>query len=477
MKHYKILFSVVLFLSLFSCKKLIEIKETDFIGGDIALKTVANNEQGIIGAYAGLGTEMDILLNATFSDEVKKAEFYNAATTHEWQYTSTDITIRDNFTAFLYFYRTIDRVNRVLVALPKADSIKAGDEVLRRKLKGEALFLRAYCHFELYRYYCGNYDPAGLGLAYMETPSLEPTARIAMGPYFQKMNADIVEAKGLLPNDLVDVLRATKLAATGLQARVALYMKDWPNAITYSTEYIAGLPLSPRATFNGIWTDANSNEVAFKLKRSTGNRIGSLFRGTSSKAANGDTLIGTITWAPSDKLYNSFDQVNDIRFSSYLKNDPLLVKQGRNFKLIQKYAGTGYTSASENVNDGKVFRTGEMYLIRAEAKAENNDLAGAAADINALRTARITGYTNIAYASKDLAITDIMLERFKELAFEGNRFFDLKRKNLPVDRIASDAPSTSAATLAAGNFRFTLPIPNVEIKANKLMVQNPGYTN
>ena len=479
MRYNKIIFSSILLLSLFSCKKVIEVKETDFIGGELALKTVANNEQGIIGAYAGLGTEMGILLNATFSDEVKKGEFYNAATTHEWQYTSTDITIRDNFTAFNAYYRIVDRVNRVLQALPKADSTKAGDEVLRARLRGEALFLRAFCHFELYRYYCANYDAAGVALAYMETPSLEPKARIAMAAYFAKLNADLAEAKNLLPNNLADIARATKLAATGLQARIALYTKDWTNAIAYSTEYINGLPLSPRASFAGIWTDANGNETAFKLKRtsSIGTRIGSLFRATSTKAANGDTLIGTITWLPSDKLWASFDQANDIRFSTYLKNEPILVKAGRPSQIIQKYAGTAYTSSAENVADGKIFRTGEMYLIRAEAKAETADLAGAAADINALRTARINGYTNITYASKDLAITDIMLERFRELAFESHRFWDLKRRALAVDRLSSDAPAATAVTLPAGNFRFLLPIPNTEIKANALITQNPGYSN
>ena len=493
MKQYKIILSFLSLLLLFSCKKVIDVKETDFIGGDIALKTVANNEQGIIGAYAGLGIEMDILLNATFSDEVKVAEFNNSTTTHGWQYTSTDITIRDNFVAFNLYYRGIDRVNRVLQALPKADSTKAGDETLRLKLRGEALFLRAFCHFELFRYYCGNYDPAGLGMAYVETPSLSPQARITMAPYFQKINADLAEAKNLLPNNLTDVYRANRLAVSGLQARVALYMRDWPNAIAYSTEYINGIPLSARVSFNTIWTDASSNEIAFKFKRTasssgplslvpSGNsyttnssRMGSLFRGTSSSP----TSIGTVTWAPSDKLFNSYDKTNDIRFSSYLKDEPLLSASNpsRPSRIVQKYAGTGYGTSAENVADAKVFRTGEMYLIRAEAKAETADLAGAAADITALRIARITGYTTTTYAAKADAITDIVLERFKELAFEGHRFWDLKRRVLPVERLASDAPSSNAMTLPAGNFRFLLPIPNVEIQANPQIQQNPGYTN
>ena len=100
MKKNKIVILSCLLLSLGACQKVIDIKETDFIGGDIALKTVLNNEQGIIGAYAGMNVEMGILLNAVFADEVKVAEFYNAATVHEWQYSSADISIRDNFTAF-----------------------------------------------------------------------------------------------------------------------------------------------------------------------------------------------------------------------------------------------------------------------------------------------------------------------------------------------------------------------------------------
>ena len=86
-------------------------------------------------------------------------------------------------------------------------------------------------------------------------------------------------------------------------------------------------------------------------------------------------------------------------------------------------------------------------------------------------------FRHVALASKDAAINAIMDERFKELPFEGHRFWDLKRRNLPVTRLLVDAPTPNAATLAAGNFRFLLPIPNSEIQANPLIQQNPGYTN
>ena len=475
MKYNNKLLLFSLFLLTFSaCKKVINIPESDLIGGETALKTVGYNEQAILGAYAATGIEMAILLNATFADEVKVAEFYNAGTTHEWQYASTDVGLRDNFTATTPNYRVIDRVNRVLAALPAADSTKVGDNTLRMRLRGEALFLRAFSHFELYRFYCANYDPAGLAMPYMETPSIEPQARIKMDVYFGKMSADVAEAKTLLPNNLTDVNRATRLAATALQARIALYKKDWAAAETFASEFITGLPLASMANFPGIWTDANTSEVAFRLVRTSsfGGRIGSLWRGTSASASN----IGTVTWRPSDKIWGAYDQVNDVRFASYFKDEPLLAARGS--RLIYKYAGTTYATPNENVANAKVYRTGEMYLIRAEARAEQNKITGAnsaESDINALRTARITGYVNVVFATKAEAIDAIMLERYKELAYEGHRFWDLKRRGLPVERLASDAPTTNAAVLPTGNFRFLLPIPDPEMKANTLMVQNPGY--
>lgn len=480
MKKNKIAIFSFLLLTLAGCNKVVNIKETDLIAGDVALKTTANNEQAVIGAYAVMNLEMATLLNSVMTDEVRVADFYNSATAHEWQYGSTDITLRDNYTAINPWYKVIDRVNRVLAALPAATSAGPADDALKLKLKGEALFIRAFAHFELFRYYSNSTVPTDLAMAYVETPSIIGQARITVAPYMTKLKADLATAKTLVPDNLTDIARATKLAVSGLQARVALYMKEYPDAITYSTEYITGIPLASRANFPGIWTDANKSELAFKLTRTTTtSRMGSLYRATSAAATAAG--IGGITWRPSDKLWGMYDQVNDIRFASYLKDEPILIGSGRSStRLIAKYAGTGYATAAENVADQKVFRTGEMYLIRAEARAEQGAFTGvnsAESDINDLRAARINGYVPVTFASKDAAITAIMDERFKELAFEGHRFWDLKRRNLPVTRLAADAPNAAAMTLPAGNFRFILPIPNAEIQANPAMVQNPGYTN
>lgn len=474
-----------------SCRKLLEIEETDFIGGATALRTVQNNQSLLIGAYAALslgandnGTteanDMPIMLNGVFSDELRSGTFYVANTTHEWQFAPDDVGIRDNYRATVVYYRVIDRVNRVLQALPEAIAEEEADEALRNQIMGEALFLRAFAHFELFRFYCNNYDPNGLGMAYVEEPTLEGMSRISMGEYFQFLLRDLETSKSLVPNNLSDIYRTNRLAVTGLQARVALYTRQWEDAVTYSSEFIEAIPLSARTEFDGIWRDDNNNELAWKLSRVNTNRMGSFYRGLFVRNSAGNLEAPSISWIPSSKLWEAFDQDNDIRFSSYLIYEPVVANLTPVYgRLVHKYAGSGYATNNENVADIKIFRTGEMYLIRAEARAELGSFAGAnsaESDLNALRAARITGYSNESFPSQQAVTDAIIEERFKELAFEGHRFWDLRRWGLPVERLAADAPSTQGTTLPAGNFRFLLPIPQSERLANPDMQQNPGYT-
>ncbi len=482
MKNIFSYFLMVIVLWSSSCSDYLDFTETDLIAGDVALKTVANNESAIIGAYGGLDNNMTVLLNSVFSDEVKTAgEFYNAATVHEWQYGPQDISIRDTYTAITPQYRMIDRVNRVLALVDGADSTRVGDNTLRKRLKGEALFLRAYAHFELFRFYCGNYNANGVAMPYMETPSLAPQGRILLGEYFQKLNRDISDAKLLLPNSITDINRANLAAANGLHARIALYSGDWAAAETYASNYIntPGLELATIAAFPGIWTDASNAEQAFRTVRTPSMaRVGSLYRGTSASAAN----IGTVTWTVSNKLYDSYT-ATDVRLNAYYLTEPALAASNRPNAdrpglIISKYAGGAYGSSTENVANSKLMRTAEMYLIRAEARAEQDKITGAnsaESDLNMVRANRISDHVDIVLASKAEAINEILSERFKELAFEGHRFWDLKRKGLAVSRLTEDAPSATAATLPASDFRFALPIPLTEIQANNLMTQNDGY--
>jgi hypothetical protein len=87
---------------------------------------------------------------------------------------------------------------------------------------------------------------------------------------------------------------------------------------------------------------------------------------------------------------------------------------------------------------------------------------------------RIDGYVDETFSTAQELVNAVLEERFKELCFEGHRFFDLKRNNLPVQRNASDA-SPEWQTLPANSYRFVFPIPQAAMLANPNMEQNDGY--
>ena len=110
-----------------------------------------------------------------------------------------------------------------------------------------------------------------------------------------------------------------------------------------------------------------------------------------------------------------------------------------------------------------------------EANAMLGNDGPAMDDLNDLRAARIVGYVDENLTGNAL-MDAIAVERRKELAFEGHRWFDLKRKNLPIVR-GADCVSGPAVTcsLDANDFRIVTPIPQSEVFANDNITQNPGY--
>ena len=69
-----------------------------------------------------------------------------------------------------------------------------------------------------------------------------------------------------------------------------------------------------------------------------------------------------------------------------------------------------------------------------------------------------------------------MEERYKELCYEGHRYFDLRRRSLPIARDLSDvANNTAIQTLNASSPKYLLPVPQQEVFANPNCQQNPGY--
>ena len=202
------------------------------------------------------------------------------------------------------------------------------------------------------------------------------------------------------------------------------------------------------------------------------------------------TLSGSPYFEMGREPFNLLDPL-DIRFdvnidpSSVISPDYQNAADFRNedILVIQKYPG------SEGVplmNDLKVFRASEMLLIKAEALADAGSINGAsnstAALIKQLRDARFgTDQPLPTYTDASDAFGAILDERRIELIFEGHRWKDLKRLgargNRGISRDPLDCAVNGACSLDVSDFRFTMPIPIIELNPNNVIreQQNPGY--
>lgn len=149
---------------------------------------------------------------------------------------------------------------------------------------------------------------------------------------------------------------------------------------------------------------------------------------------------------------------------------------------FRKYPGT--TANGLLVNDIKICRLSEMYLIKAEALVATGDLVGAATAVKAIRDARanpLRPQPLPVYANATEGYRDVLKERRIEFMAEGFRFLDLKRLgglvNEGILRDPIDCAVNGACGLNVTDYRFALPIPTVESNPNGaiLATQNPGY--
>ncbi len=461
MKLNKYIWFAGLALLIASCKKQLDITPPDDIEEDVALTSVPDLEKGMIGVYASINGsyDQDIYANSLYSDEATLPTENNTGRgviAYRWQ---TDPGISEVTDAWRSYAFGVDRANRIIAAADKLTGKTAAEEVTRKRVKGEALAMRAFCEFQVLINYAENLQSGSLGVPYVFESRIQQPARLTVGEVFGYLNTDITAALALIPANFGDRTRITLPGLYALQARVALYQKNWDLAISAATTAINAIPLANKTQYPHIWTDETDAEVLWKHKRTSGqSRIGDLYY----NVAQNNVLYG-----PAAELRNLFS-LTDVRYES------TVLELGGGRYAVGKYWGGD--PGQPGLADIKVLRTAEMYLIRAEAYAEKNQVPLGAADLNALRAARISGYTNESFGSKDILINAVLLERFKELSFEAHRMHDLRRKLLSVTRLPEDAINAlGAVQLNPADKKYYFPIPAKEILANKKIIQNPGY--
>ena len=461
-----------------SCKKNLDLSPPFQLTTSNAFNNLEDCNQGLAAVYAGFASSnymngFQTVLSESLADNVYETleSLVNYQRVANWSYQSDEFYMGEIWRTL---YNTIYQANTVLVNVERF----SGENTKKyNRIKGQALAARAIAHFDLLRGYANNLDrnSTDLGIPVKVDLLITTPARNTVKQVYDSIYSDLSTAKTLLNDVDISINSGTNKGfidiwgAQAALARVALYAKDYPTAISNATAIINQFPLANAATFPSIWNDASQAEVVWSLVNNSGDP-GSPFPSADVMSFRFDR--NTFGILPS--LVSLYNQAADVRFSTYyfLRN----TQGGSNNFALQKFKGKG--SASDNLVNFKVFRSAEMYLIRAEANANTSgNEAAANTDLNTLKTARIAGYTNQTLSGPAL-IAEIATERRRELAGEGHRWYDLKRTTRTVTRVMTgigNANASVATSLPSSSKKWVFPIPEVERRANSSIVQNDGY--
>jgi starch-binding outer membrane protein, SusD/RagB family len=482
---YRISLATMLFIAT-GCEKQITLNPTHLATIENAFKEMKDFENGLSSVYNSMrgvgyyGRNLSVIPDMASDNLVQTTEsLVNFLEVTDWLYTPQNGTVAETW---LGCYAIINNANIIINSIDKLST--PANQKQANRIKGQCLAIRAMVHFDLMRYFADNLNrtSTSLGVPYRKAsvleespPSTKPT-RESVSSNYDNIYADLNQARTLLSDIDVSIngsgakYKVDLIGLSAIYARVALYAKDYPAAISNATTVINALPLANRSVYPLIWKDQSNTEVAFASLFSLGEFASRLAGDVYSPppGTNRSQFEGNPT------LFAQIDEVNDVRFSTSVTrgfSTTTLVRANSRF-VVTKYLGKG--AAIDGIVDWKAFRTGEMYLIRAEAYANTaGQEANGLADLNTLRAARIQGF--VAGAETGAALLNaIELERRKELFMEGHRWFDLKRTNRVIDRGTIASPTTQAQ-LASTRREWVWPIPQGERDANPNIQQNNGY--
>mmetsp|Transcript_24346 Transcript_24346/g.34047 ORF Transcript_24346/g.34047 Transcript_24346/m.34047 type:complete len:465 (+) Transcript_24346:3086-4480(+) len=448
-----------------SCDDQLLIPPVDALDAGSVFETVADLEVGMNGLYGGYNAQSYIRHTSIFTDETKVGANNGGQgiTLHNW------IVDPGSNAAGIWnsHYNTISFANRILEASAGITPAGADETTRFNTVVAEAKAWRAFAHFWLLAAYAPDFEAGTIGVPYVtDVIVLEQPARNTVGEVFAGMKADLNEAAASIAAG-VGSNRWNQDAINALLARIAIYEGDNATALSLSNALVTSYGLADRTQYTETFTDLGNTEVIMELVQTQNDgRIGGIWFFTGT---------GGAFFEMSNGLFNVLD-AGDIRTDVLF--DASVSDPANNLHLIGKYLGK---DGFDYLNDIKLFRSAEMQLIKAEAQAKTGDLNGAAATVKELRDARYGAAQALPnYANLNAALTDIMAERRLELAFEGHRFFDLKRiRQTTQQSLSRDALDCgnggTPCNLELSDPRWAIAIPAGEIDANPNMVQNPGY--
>jgi len=476
-----------------SCKRdFLEARPTDQVDSTLVLKSIENATAALNGIHRsmfmrynnqgefGFGT---VMLN----NEALGEDYVMTGQSNGWWisfYRWIDHRNANSGNAefpWRFFYRVIVNANKLIHGV---DGITSNVNITpdKNSVKGQALAYRAWAYFNLVQLYGKRFDAStantNLGVPLVLTVSTEPHPRATVAEVYNQINKDLDDAEIILANAKsrsTDKSQINLSVVRGLQARVALTQQDWVRAAAKALAARTGFGLMSANQHLEGYNNYDNPEWMW-----------------GSRQVDDQTEHFTAYFAYISYNYNSTNirtnpkRINNVLYNTMATNDvrrPLWVPSptvnnsvtppggSRSTHMNQKFKAKDFANST---GDMPYMRVAEMFLIEAEALARNGQEGPSKTVFTTFMQNRVPGYVT-STATGQAYINEIMNSRRVELWGEGFRFLDLKRLDLPLNRNGANHNQALAVVMnvAAGSNDWQYVIPQTEINANKLIVQNP----
>jgi hypothetical protein len=474
--------------SISSCKKsFLDVPEQGAQNSEVFWKTADDAAAGVNAIYGNLRSWENtafpaIAIESIGADEADKGSSPNDATFfNQYDTFKIDPSEGNNYGFWNGQYRNINYANQVLDNVPAITM----DENLKARYLAEAKFVRALSYFRLVRAYGGV--PLRLHVANSNDPTSFNIPRASAADVYAQIEADLNDAAAVLPQsyNAADKGRATKGAAVGLHAKVAMYLKKWNDVLTYTNQVMGmGYALVPNFEQEFRLQNENSSESVFEIQAELvpGNASASNSQYSQVQGVRGATGGGWGFNVPSAELAAAFEPGDPRRDATIIfrgettPEGDVISSQTDNPMYNQKsYVPfslwvSGYNEGAQQ--NFRVLRYSDVLLMNAEAANELGNTGQALASLEQVRARARQGNPNIlpAVTTADQAALRraIYHERQVELAMEYDRYFDVIRQGRGAEVFGPKG-------WKAGK-NEVWPIPQTEIDlSGGLLTQNPGY--
>lgn len=387
------------------------------------------------------------------------------------------------------FYALISAANSVICNVDSVpdQTLTAGE---RKQWKSEALILRSWIMFDMVRLW------GGIPLVLQEPPAITANniekvyplyypARNTEAEVYAQIISDLtfaLEPGGAPDIDPSNKFKFSKTVANALLAKVYAEkpVRDYSKVIDYCQKVESDVTLVENYAdlfgVNDTKTDVrlrNSSESIFEITFSGGGNWNTWLFGVDETDPN-----SKYDWAkwltPSRDLIAAFDKEGDI-----IRKKATII-----FAVVSwsnEYPSSNYPfmhKMPSKFNSIIKLRLADILLLKAEAHVDKGQLADAAAIVNTIRKRVKLPALTIAITSSQSSMADAVLkERRLELAFEGNRWFDLVRTG-KVFEVLNTLNSRDEGRLpmdVVTENTVLLPLPQSQIDINPQLVQNLGY--